>query len=282
MFLSDKKFDILFGMHASMSAHFFYPMIKAKRKIGMDRKRSRDFHGLFVSERIEYKREHAVEMYMQFPKKIGVENFHYDARIPLGKEDYESAQNIVGEGEYFVVNPGSKKLSCMWEFESYVKTIKKIVNAYGIRPVITGGPNEVFYCKRLAKEIPEALCISGQTSLRELTAILEHATFMISPDTGPAHIASAMGTPVVGLFALTRPEITGPFYSQETVINKFDEAILKLNPKKFSYRESIIRNHLDGAMKLIHVDEVMRMVDRIMRVSSLEVSQSQYDVPLVK
>lgn len=273
------QFDVLLAMHSSMSAHLFYPWIKAKRKIGFDRKRSRDLHGLFVNERISYKREHAVDMYLRFLEKLGVRKFHRDSKIPLKREEYEKAEELIPKEPFFALNPFSKKLPCVWEYDKYVEAAKRIQEQYGLKTVITGGPGETAYCEKMAKEIEGSISLCGKTTLREMAAVLEKAEFLISPDTGPAHIASAMGTPVIALFALTRPEITGPYGSLDTVVNKFDDAIQKFNPSMYEKRDQIMRNHIEGAMKLIEVGDVMAQAEKVMSASDRAESQNLCGAP---
>ncbi len=103
----------------------------------------------------------------------------------------------------------------------------------------------------------------GKSSLKRLTALLDEVDVLLSPDTGPLHIAQAMGTPVVGLYAVAPPEKTGPYFSQRWVVNKYPLAvktILKKDPAKVSWHERV---HSSNAMKLIEVSEVVSKLDEL-------------------
>ena len=136
--------------------------------------------------------------------------------------------------------------------------------------------------KAMAREISnqlEALPLNlvGKSSLKQLTALLGEVDVLLSPDTGPLHIAQAMGTPVVGLYAVAPPEKTGPYFSQQWVVNKFPEAvktILGKDPAKISWRERV---HSREAMALITVDEVKHKLEKIFSGAEKENARVTHD-----
>ena len=100
---------------------------------------------------------------------------------------------------------------------------------------------------------------SGKHSLRELAAVLHRCDVLLSPDTGPMHVADAVGTPTVGLFAVSPASKTGPYQYKKGVIDKYKEALSLLNLKieNVSWRKRV---HKKKAIELIEVEEV---VDKI-------------------
>ena len=114
-------------------------------------------------------------------------------------------------------------------------------------------------CEKITNEAAQPIInASNQTSLKQLCALLERSDLLIAPDTGPAHLANAMGTPVVGLYAVMKSEKTGPYYSIKHCVDKYDEAvrtILNKDPKTTSWN---LRVHSPKAMELIQVEEVYR------------------------
>lgn len=254
------EFDVLLATQASLSSNLLYPLIKAKRKIGYDRFRSRDFHGLFVKERIPFHKEHTVEGFLRFAQAIGASEGSLDGSIPLGFEEEAWAAQF--SNPYFVINPCSSKREKDWNYNRYLPVIKHVRENLGLIPILTGGPSDKAVCDKLEKE-SGCINLCAKTSLRELAALLKGAKFLLAPDTGPAHIASAFGTPVIGLFAPTSPLLTGPYFSQDYIINKHPEALTlyaKAKEKRLGWN---VRIYHKDAMDLITIDDVTQKIDSL-------------------
>lgn len=258
--LKQREFDVLLACQASFSAHLIYPLIKAKRKIGYDKFRSKDFHALFIDERIPFKKEHTLEGFLSFAKALSANSISFDSQIPLAGEEEKWAEQF--EAPYFVINPCSSKKAKDWNYENYIPIIEFVKKKYKLNPILIGGPADQIVCSEIQRQTG-AINLSGMTSLGQLTALLKNAKFLLSPDTGPAHIASAIGTPTIGLFAPTSSHITGPYFSKSAVIDKHDEA-LKLygsaNEKKLGWN---VRIYHKEAMNLIGVHDVKEKIHLI-------------------
>lgn len=107
------------------------------------------------------------------------------------------------------------------------------------------------------------LDLIGQTTPRQLAAILARTKALVAPDTGPVHIATAMGTPVVGLYAVARPELTGPYNSQHLVVNRFPEAVRTILAKEVGEVSWKTRVKSPKAMELITVEDVMKKLELV-------------------
>jgi heptosyltransferase I len=141
---------------------------------------------------------------------------------------------------------------------------RQIVEDYGRSLVLTGGKRDIEGCETIRKAVgSKAHNFAGKTTLRQLAALMEQAAFLISPDTGPAHIASAMKTPVIGLFATSPSKGTGPYFSTEFVIDKYDEALLRFGGVKDSEKR-FGRIYQVGVMDLITKDEVLAKVEQVL------------------
>jgi len=106
------------------------------------------------------------------------------------------------------------------------------------------------------------LNLVGKTSLKELLAVLQQATIAISPDTGPAHLANAVGTPVIGLYATSNPERTGPYLNRELTVNKYPEALKEELGKNVDEVRWGQRVRNPQAMELIETGDVIEMIAR--------------------
>ena len=133
--------------------------------------------------------------------------------------------------------------------------------------VLTGGHSQLE--KDTAEQIidlcktAEPLNLIASTSIDELVAILHLADIVLAPDTGPVHIASALGTDTIGLYASTNPERAGPYNHQQYVVNKYPQALLKYNDKTVEDARWGERIKTADCMALITVDDVKQKINTI-------------------
>ena len=134
--------------------------------------------------------------------------------------------------------------------------------AYGAHVVLTGGPSalEKDYGARLAAG-SGASNLVGRSSLKELAALIAAADLVICPDSGPAHMATALGTTVVGLYATSNPDRTGPYNSKKFTINRYPDAIWQYLGKKTDEVRWGQRVRHPDAMSLIKVPDVVEKID---------------------
>ena len=136
---------------------------------------------------------------------------------------------------------------------------------------MTGGnsPTEQLYSKELdALFGNKILNLIGKTSIREMAALIKHSDFIISPDSGPAHIATIMGKPVIGLYAMSNPKRSGPYNSDEWLINKYDQALkvfMDKSPTEVKFGQKIKQPE---AMDLIETRDVIEKVERLIKHES--------------
>lgn len=108
-----------------------------------------------------------------------------------------------------------------WPFDSWVYLLRHIIARYPHIPILVGGPEDYEIAQRLCTEIGER-CINlcGQLKLDETSAILKCCDLVVSGDTGPAHVAVAVGTPVIGLYGPTYPARSGPYGYSDYVLDQ--------------------------------------------------------------
>lgn len=263
--MKNHRFDVLLACQASFRANLLYPLIKAKRKIGYPKQRAKDLHGLFVKETIEFKKQHTVDEFLEFAKVLGALKPIIKWDMPIDKAHYEWANKQLPKGDVIVINPAASKKERTWPIDRYIELINRIKSTKNVSIILTGGPVdwEMEYAKTIANQT-NALNLVGKTKPKQLMALISLAKLMICPDTGPGHMASAVGTPVIGLFAVTRPEISGPYSSQDHLVNRYPDALIKLSGKRVETCAWGERVHTPKAMELIAVDEVMKKLEDFM------------------
>ena len=109
----------------------------------------------------------------------------------------------------------------------------------------------------------------GKDTLPELLGLLSKATVLISPDSGPVHMATMVGLPVIGLYAATRTARVGPYYSRQWCVDKYDDAARKLFGRPGENLPWTKKIERPGVMDLIDVQEVTDKLDALIAQSKV-------------
>ena len=265
--LQATTFDIALCMHASLRANLLIRSLPATIRLGFDRARAKDFQWLFTDHRIEgTPGEHALEAMMAFATAIGAKPRDLRWDIPLPEPDREFAAAYKSrEQPLVVISPCSSQRSRNyrnWNIDNYAAVIAHLESRYNARIVLTGGPSELEreYGNRLS-EISAAENLVGRSSLKQLGALIEAADLVICTDSGPAHMATARGTTVIGFYATSNPQRTGPYLSVKYTINRYPDAIRSYLGKNVADVPWGQRVRHPDAMDLITIDDVTQSID---------------------
>lgn len=264
--LRGRDFEVLLAAQASFRANLVHACVPARRKIGFDARRGRDLHGWFVNERVPYRDEHLAEGFLGFAGALGIaaEKFSRHLSLPLTDRDRDAARAAVGDGKYFVINPAASKPERNWRAERYAAVAAHVSQTTGWRIVLSGGasPTEKALTDAVAAQLTvPALNLAGRTSVRTLAALLAGAEGLLAPDTGPVHLAAAVGTPVIGLYAVARSALSGPWPERSYCVDRYAEAARQfLGTAQPAWH---LRVHDARAMDLITVEDVCAQVDRL-------------------
>ena len=267
--LRRRRFDVLLHMHASMRANLASLLVTADVRVGMDRARARDWQWLFCNRRIPARpRQHVMDGLLEFARVLGIEPGEPRWDIPLSEEDRAfSERHIDGTGPALVISPvtGQRLRNYRnWRAERYAAAADYVSRQYGARVLLCGGRT------RLEKDYGREICrharcemvnLIGGTTLKQLLALLQRATVLLCPDSGPAHMATAVGTPVVGLYATSNRNRSGPYLSQHLVADSYPEAVRRAFGKGVGEIRWGRRVRDPGAMDLISVAAVTRKLD---------------------
>ncbi|MDQ7730442.1 glycosyltransferase family 9 protein [Halomonas sp. SpR8] len=265
--MQGRHFDALLHMQVSLRANIAAALIPATTKIGYDKARSKDLHSFFINRRIPAKPEqHVRDCLASFLEPLGLMPAPPRWQIPLKDADYSLAnQYLVEDRINLVISPCASHVLRNWSSSRYAELADYAVATYGANVILVGSP--AAFEKKVCGEI-EALMhekvanICGQDTLKQLTALLEKADLLVSPDTGPAHIANAMGTDVLGLYAASNPNRSGPYGSLSWCVNRYPEALHKFTSKTVAQARWGAKAEFEGAMEMISVDDVTATLDR--------------------
>lgn len=270
--LRDRQFDALLHMQIALRSSFASMLVPAGRRIGFDRWRARDYQWLFTRERIPARpRQHVMDGLLEFARLLDADTRRPRWDIPIPEEDRAFARSLIPGGRpALVVSPCSSERARNfrnWRVERYAAVIDHAARVHGLHTLITGGPNDR---EREMAEAIQAHCQSepdnlvGRTSLKQLLALIEHATAVICPDSGPAHMGTAAGTPVIGLYASSNPDRTGPYFSREWCVNRYPDALRAETGKSVEEVRWGARVRDPAVMERIQVEDVIERLDALM------------------
>lgn len=265
-----RKFDLLLHMQLALRASLLSTYIPARVKLGFDRARARELQWLFSTHRIAAReREHAMDALFGFAEVLGAHDRVLRWDIPLPEDARAYAARIVDErAPTMVISPCSSHPRRNWRAEYYARIADHAAKAYGMRVVLAGGPSamENAMGSAVMKAAKQPLVnMIGRDTLPQMLALLERADVLVSPDAGPVHMATAVGTPVIGLYAATNPERSGPYFSRSTCVNRYEEAARKFLGKPANAIPWTTKIEKPGVMDLIQPEDVIRKLDAVMR-----------------
>lgn len=267
--LRGRHFDVLLHMQHSVRASLASLLVQADVRVGFDRARAKDLQWLFTNARIAARpRQHVMDSFFEFAHALGVSGrkLRWDIPVPEAARRF-AEQQVPAGAPVLVVSPCSSMGYRNWTAERYAAVADYAVERHGMRVVLTGGPSaiEKGYGEAITRHMHhQALNLIGRTSLKELLALLARAEVVLAPDSGPAHLATAVGTPVIGLYATTNPVRARPYLSAAYVVSRYEEAVLGKYGKPVDELPFGIRVRDPGTMERITVEEVNAMLDRLL------------------
>lgn len=172
---------------------------------------------------------HAVDDFTKELKPLGILNVpdrRMDFHIPAGAQEKITAlldsENIRPGDRLLVVNPAATRDINRWPPEKFVAFLDAFAEAMpGVRVALSGGPGDVELVRGIVEQVRKDTAVvnlAGRVSVKELGALLSRADTVLTADTGPMHIASAVGAPLVVLSGAADPDRTGPLYPRDLVV----------------------------------------------------------------
>lgn len=222
--LRDRPYDLVIDFHGLLKSGLIVLLSGGKRKLGYDS--LQEMSGLFLTEKIpEDMGKHAVDRYLDFLDYLGAgPRKKPEFLVPFTEENIRRAENLlkeegIGRQDLFaVLSPVALWETKLWEDRKFAQLGDRIARELGLRIVLTGG-DAAGNLSRIQSMMKEgAVNLGGKTSLKDLAALYKLASFLVTTDSGPMHLAAAVGTPVIALFGPTSPARTGPYGEGHTVI----------------------------------------------------------------
>jgi heptosyltransferase I len=243
--------------------------IKADQRIGYDHARAKDLHGLVINRRIPARSgEHVLDAIGSFCEPLGLKQMAVRWDIPIPDEAHAwAAEQLPGDTPTLLVSPTSSHALRNWRPERYAAVMDH-ATARGWRAMLIGGPSageRVMADAVLAACRHKPLDLTGKDTLKKLLAMFVRAQLLLTPDSGPMHMANAVGTRVLGLHAASNPDRSGPYSDRRWCVNKYDEAVRKYLSKPAGEIPWGSKIEKPGVMDLIGVDEVIERYEAAAR-----------------
>ena len=178
----------------------------------------------FYTHRVNISRDHelAVVRMRYLFSPLAAPPARAEFRMPVRPAAREKIMSLMPAGRRVaVVIPGARWHAKRWSELGYTEIVRRL-EAFGLFVVVTGSPAEKELCGQVAAGGKAALNLAGDSSLAEMVALLAAADILVGNDSGPLHVAAALGTPLVGLYGPTDPASVGP-YGQMHHVLRFDD-----------------------------------------------------------
>ncbi|HAV60797.1 MAG TPA: lipopolysaccharide heptosyltransferase I [Verrucomicrobiales bacterium] len=265
--LRQLPFDLAIDFQGLMKSGLWMAQASSRRKAGFGpgMQRSEGSH-FFLNEKVPAvsMEIHALERGLRLLNALGVPTGPVEYRLPVRPEAYQAVEDFLSsirvkpEDTLVAIHPFTRWETKHWFNDRFAAVADALIDQ-GKKAVFTGGPADGAKLDDIAGRMKHPMLRADRLGgLPQLAALLERATAMITTDTGPMHIAAAMGTPVVAIFGPTSPQRTGPHGEQHVVLHSGV-------PCSPCFRKDCLTNLVEpmGCMKRISVEAVLEAVVRI-------------------
>lgn len=188
----------------------------------------KEFARLFYTTTVVPQMEwvHVIDTYRKLIEAMGGRELSVEFVLPpkpaaVASVQKLSAQHQIVADRYAVIIPGSAQVSKCWPAERFAALADRLASDHGLTVVATGGKSESPMIEQIQSLAKHRIAnLAGRTSLPELVEVLRRARLVVSNDTGPGHIAGALGRPLVMLFSWSNPLRVGPYGRPECIVGR--------------------------------------------------------------
>jgi heptosyltransferase-1 len=221
--LRKREYDLVIDLQGLLKSGVLTFFARGSRKIGLNG--AREGSSLFVNERVNFPEPeiHALDRYLCVAKHLGVADPVWKGKIPIYETDKRYVDDLLvgleGNCALVAINPMAKWESKLWELERFACLADVINEKLEAAIIFTGSESDRIAVEKIVAGMrTKALNLAGKTNLKQLAYLYKKCAVVISTDTGPMHMAAAMGSSVVALFGPTSALRTGPYGRKHRVV----------------------------------------------------------------
>ena len=264
--LKKKRFDLALILHPANRVHLVTFSAGIPRRVGYDRK-----FGFLLTDRIKHTKhlgeKHELEYNLDLAKYIGIEPPDKNLFMPIKPESEKWVEGLLrkeginDKDKILTLHPAASCPSKIWPTERFAQAADMLIRKYGLRAFIIAGPKDIVIARDMEKKMLQPVInLAGKTSISQLASLLKKSALFISNDSGPVHIASAVGSPVISIFGRSQnglsPKRWGPVGARDIFLHK-----------KVGCIECLAHNCVKEflCLKAITVDDVVRAAASILQ-----------------
>lgn len=254
--LRSQRYDAVLDMQGLLKSAVVARLAGARRTIGFTRDQLREpAAAMFYTDTVAPDgAAHIIRKHLSLMTAVGVDDrtIRFPLRVPESPAVTALTQRI-GRGGFVLVNPGAAWPNKRWDTSKFGAVAAGLARTHGVRSVVMWGPDERGLADAVVAASGGAAELAPQTRIVDLFALARAARLMISGDTGPMHIAGAVGTPIVGVFGPTSALRNGPWAVDDEVLSQIDQC-------QCVYERRCRRSNM--CINDIQVDDVVRAAER--------------------
>jgi len=234
------RFDVALDLQGLIKSGFLTAYTGAPVRIGFAAARCRErLNCLFTNRRVTPPPEavHVVDQYLSLLAPLGLTpgpaEFWVPERPPAERrmEEFLVESGVKRRDPLVAINPGAGREEKRWPVERLAAVAERLAAECGAQILLLWGPDEVHMARQIRDALSTRAVLAPPTDLDELAALLRRATLVVANDTGPLHLAAALGTPCLGLYGPTRAERNGPYGARSRGLQSPDGAMSGLAPE---------------------------------------------------
>jgi lipopolysaccharide heptosyltransferase I len=254
------RFDIAVDPQCITKSAMLAWLSGAKQRIGLRGKWGRELSGWLNNQLVQTQSPHVVDRSLEMLGQLEISSPPVKFRLPV---DATSQQQVLSflearqiQRPFVVLNPGASWPSKRWDNDSFAAVVRYLDSQHNVQSVVTwAGDEEYDMARAIVHCKNECGIVAAKTSLREYAALCDYASFFIGCDTGPMHIAAAMGTPCIGLYGTTLPTESGAYGPENIAVQKWHQDGTSRERRKAE----------NQAMMAIKPEDVFEACDRMVR-----------------
>jgi lipopolysaccharide heptosyltransferase I len=215
--LHELRFDTTIDLQCLTKSAIAAWLSGAPRRIGKAGDDGRELSRLFHNELVEAGGDHVIEHYLEMLQPVGIESPSVRFDLPEHTADAQMADSILREvglaaGGYVILNPGAGWPSKIWPADRYGELAQRLMKSHGLPSLaVWGSREELPLAERIVAASHGHARLAPPTSMTQLAAVCRRAAVFVGSDTGPMHLAVAVGTPTISLHGPSRAEWCGAY-----------------------------------------------------------------------
>ena len=225
--LRETQYDACIDLQGLLKSAMLARAVRARRTVGFPRRHLRESAArLFYTDAPDPgAARHVIDKGLALLPSLGVDDLR--VHFPISIPRTPAVESVIGRfpNGYAIVNPAAAWPNKRWPPERYGAVASAVRVQFGFRSIILWGPGEQSLASAVAAASLGAAEVAPPTSVPDVVGLARHAKLMVSGDTGPLHIAGAVGTPIVALFGPTQPERNGPWSPLDISVSRVGQCL---------------------------------------------------------